>query len=192
MTSDVYKHAPAGINERRLNRLNLRSTDPGSPGGAGVGQLYISAGDIAASISLSPPELYETTRYLSREEALQMLDRLLWSKYADDKGAASELWAFVMALSLEVMMRLKPDQKALARELREDRGVWSTTARIVIHDVCNPALYANLSDREWARMVKLGENYKAWQSRWRPRYSILRSVLQELDNAINDQVRRRI
>lgn len=187
MKDDVYKHDPAPINERRLARLNLRSPDYKSASAAS-GDIIMTPGDILAAISrIRSQALYESCRYLNPKMARDMTVTLALYVYTDDRTVIHSLWGTTLYLCGQILSVELTDAD-VRNEQQQYPGVLKRLPDLLIDDICRPALYSGVSNREWARLVGLGDNYKAWQSRWRSRYNIARSVLQEQINAINDQV----
>jgi hypothetical protein len=174
-----------------LSRMNIHSTDPSLSVGGGVGPA-LSPGEIAAAVVMSPPKMPITCRYVSQDVALQLLDALLFAKYAMDLAATLKLNQLLFAhIGATVMLNSEPDMKKLRAEIVENRGAMRNMCAVAIDDICKPQKYLHLSARGWAREIGLA-NHKQWQGRWEGRYRNVLAVLQELDAVIVRQIERRI
>lgn len=161
------------------------------PMGAGSGRA-VTAGQVAAAIAMHPPSLPSARKYVEKELALQMVDRLLFYKYSNDVPAGRDLYFILLSDIMSKQMLEDPrPMKQILGEIRENRGAMQACCVYAIDDVCRPSLYVNVSEREWTRRIGL-PNRMAWCRRWRQRYLNLRCIVQELDDAIVRQAAKRI
>lgn len=187
---DSYTALRPSKSERNLSRINISSPDPAFSIGGG-GDNVLTPGEIAAAIGLNSPRLPLLAPYVSHNDARRMLDRLLWYKYANDGKAGDELYyrllcdVFVRQLNSELTAEQVKD------ELKECDETMQKCTFFAIDDVCRPAVYMHVSEREWARKVGLG-NHMAWRRRWQRRYHNLRLVVQEMDDVIWSQASKRV
>lgn len=186
---DSYTALRPSKSERHLSRINISSPDPSFSIGGGGNAL--TPGEIAAAIGLNPPRLPLLAPYVPRSDAHRMLDRLLWYKYANDGKAGDELYYRLLCDVFERQLRAELTVQQIRKELSECDETMQKCTFFAIDDVCQPAVYINISEREWARRVGLS-NHMAWRRRWQRRYHNLRLVVQELDDAIWSQASKRV
>jgi hypothetical protein len=188
---DSYSAERPSKSEYFLSRLNVCSPDHSLPMGSGNGQA-VTAGQVAAAIAMNPPSLPGARKYVDKELALQMLDRLLFYKYSNDVPAGRDLYFILFSVIMSKLMLEDPrPMKQIIGEIRENRGAMQACCVYAIDDVCRPSLHANISARQWAARLNIN-SYKTWQVRWRDRYRNIRAIVQELDDAIISQAAKKI
>lgn len=188
---DAYSGSRPDKVEYHLSRMNLHSPDPALPIG-GSAAPALTPGEIAAAVAMDPPRLGLTCRYVSRHDALQMLDALLFAKYAIDEQARSKLFYYLFANVLPGQLsESERDMSKLLTEIARARGILRRICEVAIDDVCKPQVYVGVSARGWAAKMGLS-NHKQWQQTWQRRYERLLAVLQELDACIVAQIQNRI
>jgi hypothetical protein len=189
--NDSYSAKRPSKSEYFLSRLNVCSPDHSLPMGSGSGRA-VTAGQVAAAIAMHPPSLTSACKYVEKELALQMVDRLLFYKYSNDVPAGRDLYFILLSDIMSKQMLEDPrPMKQILGEIRENRGAMQACCVYAIDDVCRPSLYVNVSDREWVRRIGLS-NHMLWRRRWQQRYMRLRDIVQELDDAIVRQAAKRI
>lgn len=71
------------------------------------------------------------------------------------------------------------------------RGIIEACAITAIEDICAPSKFIGLSARRWADLLGL-DNHQEWLRKWAGRYEQLRTCLQQLDIAADEQINRRV
>jgi len=187
-TSDAYTYDRPCKMEQRAALLNLRSPDDATGSGP-RSTIRLCGGDVLAALNFGDPVRLECARHISYEQCMQMMALLVYRKYQTDMKAGRQLFHFVRVVMVSQLIAEVPDNRKRTAEIADARGTLSACCEVVIEDVCNPRLFADLSAREWARKVGLKDN-KGWAERWQNRYSSIRRVLVELDDAATSKIEK--
>lgn len=178
-----YTNPPPGKAESLLTRMNTPAHDPGAVRGGGSGQA-LSPGQIASAFACRQAmRVPEAERLVGETVARRAIYDLAMYRHTLDRRCYGGIWSAAMLIITSVCVE--------QRWRKPERGIMTRVAETAIEDVCSPAKYRGLSERQWCRMLQLG-GQTSWQRTWRHRYDQIRQIIQALDEAGEAQVARRI
>ncbi|ALO46586.1 hypothetical protein [Pseudohongiella spirulinae] len=186
----VFNHAPPSKAEALLQKLNLRSPDYCSPMGGGTGR-GLCPGEIAAALALGRPALPRASRFMSYELARKAMASMAMYVHTGDRQSFCHVYYFALNVIAGQMAAAATDMKSLAKEVAEHRGAMSACCVMAIDDVSCPRKYRATTDREFARIVGL-PNHKLWSRNWKSRYQNIRSVIEELSDTAEQQIKNNV
>ncbi len=185
-TMSGFSHPEPDKAERLMRKLNLHSADPlASGGGSGKG---LTGQEVCASFGLTMPAVHSVERYLGRACTVTAVFDLAFYKHTGD--LRSFRGAKVASLHILVSQAIE-DGWSDAKADDRPRGIMESCAIAAVVDVCNPALFADLSARRWAQILGL-DSHQQWIRKWKGRYDKLRAAVQELDIAADHQIEKRV
>lgn len=187
-TMSGFSHGPADKVESLLQKLNLRSTDPlAAGGGTGKG---LTGQDVAAAFGFELPPVPSVEKYLGKQMTREAVFNLAFYKHTGDMKAF--YGARRAALHIMVEQAIEGEWNRPGDDENRPAGILMACAIVAVLDVCHPQRFVGLSARRWAGLLGLPGDHKDWQRRWKSRYGSLRAIVQEIDCAADEQVRKSI
>lgn len=193
-TISGFAHPDPDKAESMLTRLNLRSNDPLSSGGGSGNSL--TAGEIFAALGMGKARVPRVERLVGMAVTSGSNPHVTAGAIADlayyKHTGNRESWRGIYSAALQLLVSIAVEEGwADAKKDERDRGIMTSCAITAIEDVCAPAPFIGKTMREWSALLGL-ENHKQWDRKWAARYQHLRGLIQELDMAADEQIRRRV
>lgn len=191
-----FSHEPPDKAESLLTRLNLRSNDPLSSGSGGGSGNSLTPGEIFAALGMGKVRVPSVERLVGlavtsgRDPFVTAgaVSHLAYYKHTGDRAS----WRAIYATALQLLASIAiEDGWSDSKKDERSRGIMTCCAITAIEDVCSPMVFVDKTVREWSSFLGL-ENHMKWTRKWEARYRKLRGLIQELDIAAEEQIRRRV
>jgi len=189
-TIAAYEYDKPSKVEAMMARVNLRSPDVLSGGGGGGKSAALSSGEILSAFAGAALPVRSVDSKIGAPLTKEAIYRLAMYKHTGT--GLNEIHAIAMRILAAIARRDGwINAEADGRQGGPD-GPLAKAALTAVLDVCYPLRFLEVSASLWASTLGLPGGHKDWQRKWRPRYDELRSCLQELDSAGEEQINRRI
>lgn len=190
-TISGFTHGKPDKAEMLFTKVNIHSTDLLSGGGGGGKSDSPSSMEIFGALGFTMSRIPNVERYISHALAAGAVSNLVAYKHQGDLKARYN----VQVIALRLLAKVASEQGWINAE-QDDRvggpnGVLVSCAMTVIEDICNPQKFIGLSVRQWQHRLGL-DNHMQWVRIWEARYSHIRGLVQELDIAAEDHIKRRV